>query len=121
MDPPHEGTKVKVSHGVVAGVSEGSKTPGLHPCKPGETAHHITPGCRLRSLRSLRPTLARSRHLLRSTSANAAPVLRVRQPETLYESRQKQKRRRICAAKEAKTSLPRGVQWNILAGRRFGN
>ncbi len=45
---------------------------------------HITPGCRLRSLRSLRPTLAWSRHLLRSKGANAAPRLRVRQPETLY-------------------------------------
>ena len=43
----------------------------------------LTPGCRLQSLRSFRPTLARSRHLLRSKSANAAPVRRVRQPETL--------------------------------------
>ena len=34
---------------------------------------HLTPGCRLRSRCSLRPTLAWSRHLLRSKSANAAP------------------------------------------------
>jgi hypothetical protein len=33
----------------------------------------LTPGCRLRSLRSLRPTLAWSRHLLRDKGANAAP------------------------------------------------
>ena len=55
-------------------------------CRPGKrlkTAHQLTPGCRLRSLRSLRPTLAWSRHLLRSKSANAAPRRRVRQPETL--------------------------------------
>ena len=47
---------------------------------------HLTPGCRLQSLRSFRPTLARSRHLLRGKGANAAPRLRVRQPETLCEN-----------------------------------
>ena len=39
----------------------------------------LTPGCRLRSLRSLRPTLGLSRRL--PEAANAAPALRVRQPE----------------------------------------
>jgi hypothetical protein len=49
--------------------------------RSAEAALHITPRCRLQSLRSFRPTLARSRHLL--GDANAAPVLRVRQRETL--------------------------------------
>ena len=43
----------------------------------------ITPGCRLQSLRSFRPTLGLSRRLPKA--ANGAPALRVRQPETLCE------------------------------------
>jgi len=92
-----------------------------HPGEPDEIALHITPRCRLRSsLRSsLRPTLGPSHCLLRD--ANSAPALRVRQRATLHESRQKQKRRRICAAKEGKTNFPRGVQWGTIVGRRFYN
>ena len=48
------------------------------------SAHPLTPGCRLRSLRSLRPTLVRSCRLLKSRDANGLPLRRVRQPETLY-------------------------------------
>jgi hypothetical protein len=41
----------------------------------------LTPGCRLQSLRSFRPTLGLSRRL--PGAANAAPALRVRQPEAV--------------------------------------
>ena len=46
-----------------------------------QAALRLTPGCRLRSLRSLRPTLGPSRRL--PGAANGAPARRVRQPETL--------------------------------------
>jgi hypothetical protein len=47
----------------------------------------LTPGCRLRSLRSLRPTLGPSRRLL--GDANGAPALRVRQPGAVRRNAQK--------------------------------
>ncbi len=73
---------VSGSDGIVGG---GRYRSGL--CRRGK-AHrkpqlHITPGCRLRSLRSLRPTLVRSCRLLKSRGANGLPLRRVRQPETL--------------------------------------
>ena len=56
-----------------------------------KTALHLTPGCRLQSLRSFRPTLGPSHRLLRG--ANGAPALRVRQPETLCERQSKMRKR----------------------------
>ena len=58
-------------------------------------AHHITPGCRLRSLRSLRPTLARSRHLLRAKAQMPRPGLRVRQPGAVIRNCGKNERRPV--------------------------
>ena len=51
-----------------------------HRGKHREAAHHITPGCRLQSLRSFRPTFAQSCRLLAQTSC---PGFRFGNPGTL--------------------------------------